>query len=588
MPLTSIVYPAPPPTNNTLDPEQRTRLLRSTRKLEAVLGATPHLVDPECDRDGDAAVFPSPSAKQHSAHSRSHLNPNHHAHRLYASPSASSSVSSVDSSAEQDYVFVKGGPGAHSAPYQVVPLHSRSSSPGSSRSASPANSFHREMSILGKKNAQGLAMPMTVAVDIPLSSEKKKAKAGPQALAQPMLLRLRALPTDSRHTPNSSISSTFSSNSATSSTTQSTVRTARPAIPTFPSQDSLALPAQSSSSRREGKVDSVLGPLSPLIASLTLAGDDGPPRSPTTPTAAYHSRSMSMTTPSRTPILSDKDKRRKMAKLQRTLGENIPVELVFKSIAPASAAPTTKPSKSSSRPTRVIRRSSLSAVPFFGANPNPVASTSNGSRPLPVPPTSHYQRTTPHKLTKSLFEGGIGVGSTLPVAEVPIPPSAPHPASENAHTSTSQSTSKHRKPRPRSLTLGTSSAFVRANQKLAQREVQEATGRGFGTTSLDSGSRPLGSGVPFARLEKTQQQPRGLGLVPPFDTIGMGSSGRKEKERKQKKEEKKGRKSGEDKRPEAREHDQDWEGRRKEKEWSGEWNVKDMEVVARQLRNLKV
>ncbi|KAF8240380.1 hypothetical protein L208DRAFT_1384421 [Tricholoma matsutake] len=40
------VVPAPPPTLNNLDPHQRTRLLRSTRKLEALLGITPYLLEP--------------------------------------------------------------------------------------------------------------------------------------------------------------------------------------------------------------------------------------------------------------------------------------------------------------------------------------------------------------------------------------------------------------------------------------------------------------------------------------------------------------------------------------------------------------
>jgi len=31
----------------------------------------------------------------------------------------------------------------------------------------------------------------------------------------------------------------------------------------------------------------------------------------------------------------------------------------------------------------------------------------------------------------------------------------------------------------------------------------------------------------------------------------------------------------------------DWDGHRREKEWSGEWNVKDMEKVAKRLRGLK-
>ena len=37
---------APPPTFNTLQPHQRARALRSTRKLAAVLGTTPFILEP--------------------------------------------------------------------------------------------------------------------------------------------------------------------------------------------------------------------------------------------------------------------------------------------------------------------------------------------------------------------------------------------------------------------------------------------------------------------------------------------------------------------------------------------------------------
>ncbi|KAG8220203.1 hypothetical protein J3R82DRAFT_1239 [Butyriboletus roseoflavus] len=39
------VYPHLPPTTNVLNAQQRTRLLRSTRKLGAVLGTTPYLLE---------------------------------------------------------------------------------------------------------------------------------------------------------------------------------------------------------------------------------------------------------------------------------------------------------------------------------------------------------------------------------------------------------------------------------------------------------------------------------------------------------------------------------------------------------------
>ncbi|KAK7676269.1 hypothetical protein QCA50_020770 [Cerrena zonata] len=41
----AIVFPRPPPTCNTLTPEERAKLLRSTAKLGQLLGSTPHVVD---------------------------------------------------------------------------------------------------------------------------------------------------------------------------------------------------------------------------------------------------------------------------------------------------------------------------------------------------------------------------------------------------------------------------------------------------------------------------------------------------------------------------------------------------------------
>ncbi|KAF5313716.1 hypothetical protein D9611_010216 [Ephemerocybe angulata] len=42
---TKVLFPAPPPTTNALTNQQRNQLLRKTKKLEQLLGATPHLLD---------------------------------------------------------------------------------------------------------------------------------------------------------------------------------------------------------------------------------------------------------------------------------------------------------------------------------------------------------------------------------------------------------------------------------------------------------------------------------------------------------------------------------------------------------------
>lgn len=43
--VSTLTYPIPPPTTNTLDSHQRARLIRSTRKLESLLGTTPFLLE---------------------------------------------------------------------------------------------------------------------------------------------------------------------------------------------------------------------------------------------------------------------------------------------------------------------------------------------------------------------------------------------------------------------------------------------------------------------------------------------------------------------------------------------------------------
>ena len=45
MVATTLIHAYPPPTTNTLDSQQRARLIRSTRKLGAVLGTTPYLLE---------------------------------------------------------------------------------------------------------------------------------------------------------------------------------------------------------------------------------------------------------------------------------------------------------------------------------------------------------------------------------------------------------------------------------------------------------------------------------------------------------------------------------------------------------------
>ncbi|CAL1710576.1 unnamed protein product [Somion occarium] len=74
----TILYPTPPPTVNNLDAQQRARLVRSTRKLGAMLGATPQLIEV------DARPKPIPVSFRSAGQSRP-LTPKTKTHRRHGS-----------------------------------------------------------------------------------------------------------------------------------------------------------------------------------------------------------------------------------------------------------------------------------------------------------------------------------------------------------------------------------------------------------------------------------------------------------------------------------------------------------------------
>ncbi|KAA1477426.1 hypothetical protein DENSPDRAFT_844590 [Dentipellis sp. KUC8613] len=216
--LTFERYPTPPPTLNTLPREQRTRLIRSARKLGAVLGTTPILLDPAL-----AAVQATAA-------------PSHH-------------------------------------PYAHAHSHSVPTTP---RLARPP-----------RERRHGSIFTMPVA-----------APPSPTSTAS--------------SSPASSRTSLSSDNAS------SAISTPRTSIESLPNP-----PSFSSKARRSGS------PPRPLILHLTavpLSPSD--PRLPTPHTA--HAMEREPVTP-RTPTAADRAemRRRKMAKLARTLGEPVPPELVF-------------------------------------------------------------------------------------------------------------------------------------------------------------------------------------------------------------------------------------------------------------------
>ncbi|KAF9042375.1 hypothetical protein BJ165DRAFT_1486912 [Panaeolus papilionaceus] len=254
-----------PATDNTLGSQERSRLLKSTRKLEAVLGTTPLVIEAlPARRKREGGIFHSPSS----------------------SISSVEDLMTAQKSSEHDYVFIRSN--GRSAPYQhqylPPPQHyqhsdSRAPSAASFYDASPSASSSRSASPMhtpSKKQRRAPPAPLDVQLALDISSGKMKKFKGPQPLSQPLLLRLRSVPTEAK------------------STSRGTKP--YPAMPLSPANSTFTVDTS--------------------ITSITLTSPPASPRSP-------RSRAKSSA------ALTDREKRKKMAKLARTLGENVPPELVF-------------------------------------------------------------------------------------------------------------------------------------------------------------------------------------------------------------------------------------------------------------------
>ena len=214
----TLSYLPPPPTSNHLDLDQKSRLIKSTRKLGQVLGTTPYLLEIPSEIPiilhsiGPRTSSPTPST---------------------SSTSSTESIESIKRSRRQGSIF------------QCSPIaHSASSSTSS-------------LSLPGNMSSSSVDLPSTHSA--PVSRRSKDANRPP-----PLVLHLN---------------------------------------PVVVSPDD----------HRIGK--SQLGPLPTPPASVV----DGFPMSPTTPTsnALFHQKREADA------------KRRKMNKVNRTFGENVPAELIF-------------------------------------------------------------------------------------------------------------------------------------------------------------------------------------------------------------------------------------------------------------------
>ncbi|KAG6828381.1 hypothetical protein H0H92_008181 [Tricholoma furcatifolium] len=170
--------------------------------------------------------------------------------------------------------------------------------------------------------------------------------------------------------------------------------------------------------------------LSPRLPSIA-------PVSPISPTFTIDFEKLQAT--------SLESRRKKMAKLTRTLGENIPPELVF---------PTNKPPKS--------RCLDSSPIPFsFAAGPSTVSSDIL-EKPLPT-----ISRPKPMSRAQSKHSQPPPPASApAPVFHITAPPPPPPPSSKNPTTIAE----RRRKPRPRSLSLSAATDLLAAKAAVALRE----------------------------------------------------------------------------------------------------------------------
>lgn len=456
----------PPPTFNTMDPAQRTRLLRTARKLEALLGTTPQLVDLD----------------NHYGH------PSNKTNVVYGSP-FSSSASSLDSTSSEN----------HSVSLQ----HER---PSDLQSSS-----HARDKVL-----------------IATEERKTKKPKGPQPLAQPLLLRMSAVPV-ANHSRHPSLSVQH--------------RPAKPAIP--------APPLVTPSERRKLKVDSVLGPLSPINKFHFPLYQKCHPDLDYPPSDTCDSDAL-------TTGLSDREKRIKMAKLQRLMGANVPQELVFRE-DPSRGERKEKSLRRRSRSMSALRpgMTTTTTTMFSSIPEEPMAAknqrkgkqtdTTRPCRPLPTVPISRTPSRSLPRTPPSTSQNLPIITQTITTTSVPL-----------IRQPSSSMQQRSRKHRPRSLSLGTRSAVVAADLRLAKQEKEAAVAATRGAVSLDEGrdwvalsgppvkstKRPDCPDAPFVHMRENEIT--GLAV---FKT-------------------------------------EIWQ--RKEREWSGEWNIKDMEQLARSLRSLRV
>ncbi|TFK28955.1 hypothetical protein FA15DRAFT_652388 [Coprinopsis marcescibilis] len=555
------LYPVPPPTTNTLPASQRTRLQKSSRKLEAVLGATPYVLEVDVARSNALSFldFDVTNSDQQS-YARPPITPRTRARRRRgqvfgpSSSSCSDESSSCSSSGSDDetvveddrksdagsFIFVNpstpyGRYQPHSLPDAVSPTrtHSRSKSEAVPKSKSKSKTLP--------------APPLTsrvapIHVDLPLpGSGKSSKKSGPQPLAQPVLLRLRALPPRPTHQKSSSVSTLNS-----------------------------------------------------------ISGEQ--PRTPLS--AAFNPQP-------KTEAQEKEIRRKKLAKLARTLGENVPPELVFGS--PVTDNATNKGRRPSiSRPKRTgptkpslaahVKAISVSAPTTASISPADAAPAkkfkrAHRPRSLSVPAVAfppkidvevEVEQAEDDEISPMVFTTPatpiVDRYEPVHISPVQTEPKAPLPASTSYYSSNAKATSTAPYTRRIANSLESPRGRVAFEGLVALPHASRSasalgnySSRSTSATHLALPYSPSGRGAASLDIERPQGN---LPFTHAHSASVHANYGRSPMDYVY------GGKTGGAKSASAAVESEDLH-RRKEREWSGEWNVSDMGDVVRRLRELR-
>ena len=332
------LFPIPPPTCNNLEPLQRTRLLRSTRKLEALLGTTPYLLE-----QPDTPVSTgTPKARRRDGHV-------------------------FGNSLSPPLIFTNMSPSSDSK--------SSPDSDGSFSLISPSSSLEHPLPPFE------LTLNIDDAEEMPLSSEKQKTRTGLKPLINKGMiedhfrLSLKSK-SKSKADPNKSANGNAQEGASLSPLPHTLVLCLR-SLPVSQADARLtsgqaksSLPVScppsfsSSQSTTQTRVHTLQVLNMPTSPASPTASSPLSPLSPTFYSPNHIDESVSERERERVEEKrknKERDQRRKkIAKLTRTLGENVPPELVFPAPVPSSVGLDTQ---KSSNTTSCSSSPTLSTLP---------------------------------------------------------------------------------------------------------------------------------------------------------------------------------------------------------------------------------